>query len=37
MKLIKTSHIRREFYNAVGYYLGVVWPILSTMLDGQTT
>jgi hypothetical protein len=32
MKPAPTSHIRREFYKAVGYYLRVVWPILSTML-----
>ena len=32
MKLAPTSHIRREFYKAVGYYLRIVWPILSTML-----
>lgn len=32
MKSIHTSHFRREFYKAVGYYLRVVWPILSTML-----
>ncbi|MGH8386837.1 MAG: potassium channel family protein [Pseudomonas sp.] len=27
-----TSHIRREFYKAVGYYLRITWPIFSTML-----
>ncbi|MNF79585.1 potassium channel family protein [Pseudomonas migulae] len=32
MKPANTSNIRREFYKAVGYYLRVVWPILSTML-----
>ncbi|WP_448106416.1 potassium channel family protein [Pseudomonas azerbaijanoccidentalis] len=32
MKHVHTSHIRREFYKAVGYYLRIVWPILSTML-----
>lgn len=32
MKHVRTSHIRREFYKAVAYYLRIVWPILSTML-----
>jgi hypothetical protein len=32
MKPTHTSHIRREFYKAVGYYLRIVWPIFSTML-----
>lgn len=27
-----TSHIRREFYKAVGFYLRLAWPIFSTML-----
>ncbi|MGY2185285.1 Ion channel [compost metagenome] len=32
MKHVRTSHIRREFYKAVGYYLRIVSPILSVML-----
>ncbi|WP_207262123.1 potassium channel family protein [Pseudomonas sp. GW101-3H06] len=32
MKHAPTSHIRREFYKSVGFYLRLAWPIFSAML-----
>ncbi|BCX66284.1 MULTISPECIES: potassium channel family protein [Pseudomonas] len=32
MKHAHPSHIRREFYKSVGFYLRLAWPIFSTML-----
>ncbi len=32
MKPTHASHVRREFYKAVGFYFRVVWPIFSILL-----
>ncbi|MGJ7514910.1 potassium channel family protein [Pseudomonas baetica] len=32
MKRAHASHIRREFYKSVGYYLRLTWPIFSAMV-----
>ncbi|WP_350600832.1 potassium channel family protein [Pseudomonas sp. 65/3-MNA-CIBAN-0223] len=32
MKPTHASHVRREFFKAVGFYLRVVWPIVSVLV-----
>ena len=32
MNITHASHVRREFFKAVGFYLRVVWPIFSVLV-----